>query len=186
MPSLDQKQDEKRHELKTGTFFSGERKVNNNESLHQVGSFPETLECGLDGKPLYQNARKDVSLGPLTAFSAARGFTKGRILGTTNSSDGATEIQPYTTWPHVRKIGGSHCVFALHTYYVSGIVPNTLPSLCHSVSCDVSSVIFVLLRRASRLRGISNLHRSNQLVSSLRQGLCHFHPLELNTILSTH
>lgn len=33
--------------------------------------------------------------------------------------------------------------------------------------------------------GISNLRRSTQLVSSLRRGLCHFHPLERNTILRT-
>lgn len=44
-------------------------------------------------------------------------------------------------------------MFALHTYYVSGIVPNTLPTLCLSISYNMSLVIFVLLRRTLRLRG---------------------------------
>lgn len=37
--------------------------------------------------------RKGVSPGPKMAFSAAGGF----ILGTTNSRDGAMDIQPHTT-----------------------------------------------------------------------------------------
>lgn len=55
----------------------------------------------------------------------------------------------------------------------------------HSGPSNMRLMIFVLPRRILRFRGDKQLVQVYPVSKLLKQGLCHFHLLELNTTLST-
>lgn len=103
--------------------FQVNKRVNDADILYQVWSFSETLGFGLDWKLVCQNAaERCVSRSQNGVF----------LLGTTNSSDGAMEIQLHITWPYIRQIGGLPLP----------VCPEDLPSVRHCAKYSANIISF--------------------------------------------
>lgn len=117
-------------------------------------------------------------------FLVTGGYIRSKISGTTNYSDGAMETQPCTRKSYKEnRWAPTMCLPCRPT--VCQALGWILYKHSHSVPSNMSLKIFVLPRRILKFRGDMQLVQVYLISKLLGQGLCHFHPLELNTILST-